>query len=60
MTQHVMQKDGGEGTVKLPSISMTLLALKAEAEGHDGFATFFILYVSVPKLYIFKDLFPYW
>ena len=55
MTQHVMQK-----MVAKVRINMTLLALKAEAEGHDGFATFFILYVSVPKLYIFKDLFPYW
>ena len=34
-----MQKDGGEGTWKVPSISLSLLALKTETEGGDGFGT---------------------
>ena len=36
---HVMQKDGGEGTLKVPRISSSLLALKTETEGGDGFGT---------------------
>ena len=31
-----MQKDGGEGTLKVPRISSRLLALKTETEGGDG------------------------
>ena len=34
-----MQKDGGEGTLKVPRISSSLLALKTETEGGDGFGT---------------------
>ena len=40
-----MQKDGGEGTRKVPRISLSLLALKTETEGGDGFGTWLILLV---------------
>ena len=40
---HVMQKDGGEGTWKVSRISSSLLALKTETEGGDGFGTWLIL-----------------
>ena len=40
-----MQKDGGEGTWKVPRISSSLLALKTETEGSDGFGTWLILEV---------------
>ena len=40
-----MQKDGGEGTLKVPRISSSLLALKTETKGGDGFGTRLILYV---------------
>ena len=39
----MMQKDGGEGTLKVPRISSNLLALKTETEGGDGFGTWLIL-----------------
>ena len=38
-----MQKDGGEGTWKVPRISSSLLALKTEIEGGNGFGTWIIL-----------------
>ena len=44
-----MQKAGGEGTWKVPRISSSLLALKTETEGGDGFRTWLILSV-------FKDM----
>ena len=40
---HVMQKYGGKGTGKAPRISSSLLALKTETEGGDGFGTWLIL-----------------
>ena len=40
---HVMQKDGGEDMVKAPRISSSLLALKTETEGDDGFGICSIL-----------------
>ena len=39
----MMQKDGGEGTLKVPRISSSLLGLKTETEGGDGFGTWLIL-----------------
>ena len=43
LSLHVMQKDGGEGTWKVPRIRTSLLALKTETEGDDRFGTWFIL-----------------
>ena len=40
-----MQKDGGEGTWKVPRISSSLLALKTGTEGGDGFGTWLMLLV---------------
>ena len=46
-----MQKYGGKDIIKVPRISLNLLALKTETEGRDGFATCFILQVSKAKIF---------